>query len=238
MTEFPPLLPHGVLEEIMPDVFYVRGQIQIPANDVVYSSSRNMYVLRSEGLLTLVNSIRLDEAGLKDIESLGTIRHLVKLGAFHGRDDAFYIDQYDLTFWTPPQMTFSRGEETNEFLQPNKIGPCADSSVFLFDTPKHPEAILHLARHDGIILTCDSIQNNIAPDEYFNQAGIDMKRRNGFFKPAGIGPGWLKAAAPSPKDFERLKTLQYQHLLSAHGDPLLGNAKSVVDGTIDAQSID
>ncbi|WP_114287969.1 hypothetical protein [Candidatus Halocynthiibacter alkanivorans] len=86
MPDFPEQLPHGPLEEVFPDVFVVKGQIRIEANQI-HEFSRNMTVIRDGGALTLINTIRLDDAGLDALDALGLVRHIVKLGAYHGRDD-------------------------------------------------------------------------------------------------------------------------------------------------------
>ena len=55
--------------------------------------SRNMIIVREEGKLSLINSVRLTDAGLRRLEKLGQIDKVIRIGAFHGRDDAFYLYQ-------------------------------------------------------------------------------------------------------------------------------------------------
>ena len=112
----------------------------------------------------------------------------------------------------------------DQLLEPGKTGPCADSSVFVFETSSKPEGILHLERHGGVLVSCDSLQNLLGPDDYFNEAGEAMMRAGGFFHPAGIGPGWRKSCNPDASDFARLTELNFQHLFSGHGTPRLGDA--------------
>ncbi|PHS05729.1 MAG: hypothetical protein COA78_15065 [Blastopirellula sp.] len=231
MSDFPPQLPHGEFREIFSDVFFLKGQIRIEA-DPVSEFSRNMVVIRDHRSLTLVNTIRLDEAGLAALDALGTVSNIVKLGAFHGRDDAFYVDRYGADLWAQAGMTYTRGEKTDHELANGLTGPNPDSTAFVFDTPKLPESILHLKRHRGVIITCDSFQNMLGPDEYFNAAAAEAKARLGFFKKAVIGPGWRKFAEPKTEDIEQVLKLEFQHLLSAHGEPLLDNAYAAVSDTI------
>lgn len=231
MSDFPPLLPHGEVQEILPEVFLLKGQIRVEF-DHISEFSRNMIVIRDGDDLTLVNTVRLDEAGLAQLDSLGTVRHLVKLGAFHGRDDAFYLNRYKVPLWAPSGMTYTRGEKTDRTLEPGMPGPSPDSSAFVFDTPKLPEAALLLKRHGGILITCDSLQNMTGPDEYFNDYAAESKERLGFFNKATVGPGWLKFAEPKTSDLARLKELEFSHLLSAHGDPLLDEAHQAVSATM------
>jgi len=39
--------------------------------------------------LTLINPVRRDEEGLRALEALGEIKHVLRLGPLHGMDDAF-----------------------------------------------------------------------------------------------------------------------------------------------------
>ena len=48
-----------------------------------------MAIVRDGGSLTLINTVRLDEAGLEAMDALGAVGDIVMLGASHGRDDAF-----------------------------------------------------------------------------------------------------------------------------------------------------
>lgn len=231
MQDFPPQLPHGEFQEILPGIFFLKGQIRIET-DPVSEFSRNMVVIRDNQSLTLVNTIRLDEPRLAALDRLGTVTNIIKLGAFHGRDDAFYIDRYGADLWAPPGMTYTRGENTDRTLENGQPGPNSDSTAFVFDTPKLPEAILHLNRHGGIAISCDSIQNMLGPDEYFNAAAAESKARLGFFKKAVIAPGWLKFGEPKNQDIERILNLKFRHLISAHGEPLLDEAFAAVSASV------
>jgi hypothetical protein len=231
MVEFPPQLPHGCFKELFPDVFFLTGQIRIES-DPVSEFSRNMVVVREGDGLTLVNSIRLDDAGLAALDALGNVRNIVKLGGFHGRDDAFYLDRYAADLWAPDGMTYSRGEKTDRMLADGQNGPIAASVAFVFDTPKIPEAMLLIELHGGILLTCDSFQNMLGPDKYFNEAATKSKRRLGFFKSAVVGPGWRKFAEPKQSDLKRVLELNFSHLVSAHGEPLLDGAFKAVANSI------
>jgi len=228
MADLPTALPHGPLQVIFPDIYSVTGQINV-GPDGVLAGSRNMTVVRDNGSLTLVNTLRLDDRGLRDLEALGTVRNIVKLGSFHGRDDAFYVRRYpDATMWAPRGMPHDRGVITDRELGPASM-PFANAQPFVFATASNVEAIIWLAREGGILLACDSLQNVEAPDEYYNEkAGVALAA---FFGRARIGLGWLRAAQPEASDFERISTMQFRHLLPAHGTPLLHNAKTALQET-------
>lgn len=72
------------------------------------------------------------------------------------------------------------------------------------------------------------------PDRFFDDKSAQMMGQFGFFKPANIGPGWMRSAKPQRSDFERLMQMSFQHLLSAHGTPLKNDARAQIQATIDA----
>jgi len=49
--------------------------------------------------LTLINTIRLDDKTLAQLSMLGEIKHVVRLGAFHRVDDAFYLQRNPTKCW-------------------------------------------------------------------------------------------------------------------------------------------
>ena len=231
MIEFPPHLPTGDIREVLPSLFVVTGQMTIGEGDAAMHFSRNMTIVHDGDALTLFNSVRLDEGGLAALDALGPVCNVVKLGAHHGRDDAFYLDRYDADFWAVPGMEFSRGEEMTNPLVAGEPGPCTASSVFVFQTTSAPEAILRLERHGGTLITCDSLQNFTGPDAFFNDIATERMEAGGFLVPANIGPGWRNATDPKPGDFARLKQVEFKHVLSGHGEPCLGNAKDQYGAT-------
>jgi hypothetical protein len=99
MDQFPPALLHGQLEQILPDIFFVTGATETVLMNARRQFSRNMTAVRHGNALTLINSIRLDDAGLAQLDALGRVAHVVKIGSLRGRDDAFYEAHYGATFW-------------------------------------------------------------------------------------------------------------------------------------------
>lgn len=233
MSEFPPQLPHGELQEIFPDVFFVTGQSRYAYGERVAKFSRNMIVVRDGRSLTLVNTLRLDDDGIARLETLGKIEHIVKLGAFHGRDDAFYLEQSGATMWSFKDMPHERGVKSDAELVPGQAGPFKGADSFVFETAAVAEGLLLLRSHGGVLMSCDSLQNYAEPDEYWDDSTAALMRPEGFRRGATVGPGFLNKGNPKAIDFARLKKLEFCHLLSAHGPPLLQEARTELTATVE-----
>ncbi len=231
MSEFTPLMPHGDIEEIFSDVFFVTGTTRPNYMGIEWQFSRNMTIVRDGDDLTLINTVRLDDDGLAVLDKLGRVNRVVKLGAFHGIDDPFYIDRYDAEMWALPGMTHEGGLSTAVELEVGGDMPFSDCSLFVFETSKSPEGLLLIARDGGILISCDSLQNWAEPDRFFSEESAKRMAEYGFFQKANVGPGWLRESAPQPDDFERVKALPFRHLLSAHGTPLRDTARDDLAAT-------
>lgn len=233
-TQITPAWPHGDIHEIFPDVFVVTGTNKIQHEGVNIQTSRNMTIIRNGSELTLVNTVRLSEEGLKNLDCLGSVTHIVRIGAFHGRDDAFYRNQYPVAqLWTLKRMTYENGLEPDRDLTPEGVMPFPDCSLFVFETSTLPEGILRIDREGGILISCDSIQNITSIDEFYSPQTAQSFQDQGLVKPANISPIWLGATHTNASDFARLiKTMTFCHLLTAHGEPLLNTAFEQVTATI------
>lgn len=220
----PPALPHGALEEVFPDVFFVTGAMQTVLMGADWHFSRNMTVVRDGDALTLVNTIRLDDADLARLESLGRVANVVRIGSLHGRDDAFYKARYGATLWALPGMEHQHGLVTDKMLEPGGEMPFAGCSVFAFGTTRMPEAILRIDRAGGILVACDALQNWVEPNEFFSGDSRRTMTEMGFFQPANLGPLFLQVNEPKGEDYVRLRALPYRHALCGHGSPLRDTA--------------
>jgi hypothetical protein len=232
MEPLPPALPHGLLREVFPDVFFVTGMMKTVLMDVPWQFSRNMVVVREGDALTLVNSIRLDEAGLSQLEALGRVANVVKIGSMHGRDDSYYRQRYGAKFWAHIDMTHEHGLVADRELRPGGEMPFAGCGVFVFRTTKRPECILSIDRAGGILVSSDSLQNWVEPDEYFSDETRQLMAGMGFFQPANLGPLWLRLNEPQPEEFARLSELPFRHALCGHGAPLCETAKEAYTARI------
>lgn len=233
MFEYTPVWPHGSLQLAFPDLFFVVGTNITHHAGVDYQTSRTMVVVRERGLLTLINTVRLDDHGLRRLDALGEVRHVVRLGAFHGRDDPFYCDRYRALLWALPGQIHADGRPTDRELSPHAF-PLSDGQPFIFTSARCPEAAVLLAREGGILITCDAIQNWTHVDRFFSPACGDMFRAQGLIAPANIPATWRHACQPSPDDFYRLLELPFRHLISAHGEPLRDEAHARVAASVRA----
>jgi hypothetical protein len=78
----------------------------------------------------------------------------------------------------------------------------------------------------GILVTCDAVQSWANVDRFFSPETAAQYLADGRIRPADIPPTWLEACAPDAADFRRLLALDFRHLVSAHGEPLLDDARA------------
>ncbi len=237
---FPKALEHGNLKELFPGIHFVTGTVAMGGR-LPMRFSRNMTVVRQNGSLTLVNTVRLNDEGLAALERLGTVENIVRLAGFHGMDDPFYKDRYGAKVWSvdAPYLTgFGTGPEP--YFTPDVIVgsdsslPIENARLFLFETAQTGEGVLLLEREGGIVVAGDSLQNWATTDRFFNLPAKLMMRLFGFIKPNNVGPGWLRYAKPDRAEVKRLLDLDFRHVLPAHGTPVLGDAKERYAPVIEA----
>lgn len=187
--------------------------------------------------------MRLTDAGLSELEKLGRVATVIRIGGFHGRDDGFYRERYGAKVFALAGQHYSRKINADplaqDYLQPDgwldaaTPLPIEGVSLFLFaGTP--PEAALLVEREGGILVTGDALQNTAAPDEYANLVGRLLMRTVGAYKPYALGPGWLKAAKPTAEEVARILELSFAHVLPGHGEPVLGDAREKYRPAIEA----
>ena len=238
-VEHPEAQPHGALTEVFPGISWVRGALRMkPPVPLPFAIafSRNMVVLAQGGELTLVNSLRLDESGLAALERLGKVQHVIRLAGFHGRDDAFYKDRYGARVWAVKGQSYVRGIgnpnprpdqvyfHPDVYVDEGSALPVAGARLMRIECTVG-EGILLLERDGGIAVSGDALQNWQRADEYFSPASRVLMKWMGFLKPCNVGPGWLKQGKPDPRDLRRILELPFEHVLPAHGNPVLGNAR-------------
>ena len=124
---YPTVCPHDSIEQIADEVFMVRGSVKL---NPILRLARNMAIVRHAGELTLINPLRLVEAELSRLDELGTVKHIVRMGAFHGQDDPFYMDRYKPRFWSQAGGTTYTEPAIDEAIDDRTTLPFPDAKVF------------------------------------------------------------------------------------------------------------
>ncbi len=232
-SAFAPVYPHDSIEEIIPDVFMVRGTIRM---NRLMRITRNMAVIRHDGELTLVNPIRLDEAGEAQLSTLGEITRILRLGPMHGIDDPYYIDRWATELWAQEESRAYPEPKPDRRISAASTLPFPDSLLFCFEGMTQKESALLIDREGGLLLTCDSIQHygDYRHNNWFARTVMPFI---GFPKTTVVGPIWLKIMTPEgaslESEFRRLLELDFRHLLSAHGSLLADSAHASVEAAVD-----
>jgi hypothetical protein len=233
MTTYGSIYPHGNVEEIADDVFMVRGSIKL--NPLV-RISRNMGIVREGNELTLLNPIRLNSEGESQLKALGEVTNIIRLGAMHGVDDPYYIDNFKAQFWCQPGGTTYTESPIDVEIGAGSTLPFFNGEIFEFEATVQPECALLLNRDEGLLFTCDAIQH-YGDYSYNNLVARLLLPRIGFPKTTLLGPFWLKLMTPEggslESEFRRLLELKFASLLSAHGTLLESGAHAAVERAVD-----
>ena len=228
---YAPAYPHDPVEEIASDLFMVRGSIRM---NMMGRITRNMAVVCHEGELTLVNPIRLTPEGESQLKALGEIKRIMRLGPFHGLDDPYYVNEYNTEFWCQPGGEAYPEPPVDKPMSADGALPFPEAELFCFETTTQPECAL-LMKRSGVLLTCDAIQHY---GDYKHNSPLFklMMPLMGFPKRTVVGPFWLKFLTPEggslKAEFERLLTLEFDALLSAHGSFLPSGAHDSLERAV------
>lgn len=224
---YPPAFPHEPITRIFENVYLVHGSIRMGPG---MRMNRNMIIVADGGQLSLINPVRLQEEALQQLEALGTVRHVLRLGDFHGLDDAFYVDRYHADFWCQPGQATYKTPAPDRLIDAATTPPMADAEFFVFETARFPEAALLLKSHK-LLVTTDSLQ--YWPDWSHTSAFTRLVLwLMGFRLTLLIGGPWLKRVTPRGgslrPEFERLLALDFEHVVAAHGRLLRHEAKPLL----------
>lgn len=218
---YPPAYPHDPIKQLYPGVYLLHGSIRMGPG---MRLNRNMLILQQGDELTLINPVRMSEAGLEQLDTLGKVKKIIRLGDFHGLDDRFYLERYSCEFWCQKGQGTYPEPEASVYINGETTGPVADSEFFIFSSATFPEAALLLKRHK-LLITTDAVQHHNGWS-YTSTITKFAFRLLGFKAGVNIGPPWLKRVTPKggsmKGDFERLLVLDFDALIAAHG-VLLGN---------------
>ena len=225
--------PHDPIEEVLPDVFMVRGSVRM---NPLMRITRNMVIIRHEGELTLVDPIRLEAEGERALRALGSVKRILRLGPLHGLDDLYYVNEFQAELWAQgPSTTYPEPELDRRLAAASEL-PFPDAELFCFEGTSQPESALLIRKSGGLLLTCDAIQHYGDYRHNTLLARLAMPFI-GFPKTTLVGPIWLKMMTPAggslESEFRRLLELEFDSLLSAHGSLLRGGAHDAVAKAVD-----
>lgn len=232
-ADIPPAQPHDPPVELVSDAFFVQSSIRIKPGVRV---NRNMVVLRQDGELALLNPVRLTAEGEAQLEALGEVKHLFRLGMWHGIDDVYLKDRYGATFWCQAGSDMYPEPKPDRILEEGIELPFRDMSLFIFQQTQKPECAILWNHGGGLLVTCDSIQHHVSTPR-FSLMGKAGAYAMGLMRPANIGPPWrkfmTKKGGSLRPDFERLLKLDFDILVGAHGTPLKRGAKPALAATVE-----
>jgi hypothetical protein len=214
---YPAALPHEPIEQILPDVFLVHGSARVGP---VMRMNRNMIIVRDGEALTLIGPVRLSKTEEAKLENLGRVKHVIRIGYYHGIDDWYYVRRYGAEFWCQAASDHYSKPTPTKSLDETSTLPIAHAELFLFTQTRFPEAAILIKAHGGLLITCDSLQH-WTDWSYCTLLAKTVVRIFGFSLRTLIGTFWLKSMTPKDgslkRDFERLLKLSFIHLIGAHG---------------------
>jgi len=235
----PPALPHTELTQLFDGVYFVTGTVIFKWRLLAMRVSRNMTILRDGERLTLINSLRLSEAGLTHLEKLGKVENAVRLAAYHGMHDPFYKQRYGAKVWSvdaPYFVGLDPDPKTGTvYFEPDVLLgakgsddlPIRDSHYIEFGSSTPREAVLLIEREGGIVISGDCFQNIRSGDPFTGKLNLLLGRTTRLIRPYNIGPGWYHDSTPDPNEIAGVLDRGFEHLLPVHGQPVIGNASEL-----------
>ena len=264
-----PAARHSKVMHVTGDIYMVRGRMKSTKARSLFERlflhySRTMTVIRRDNGkggydLTLINTIRLNEGGLAQLQKLGRIAHVVRLGSFHGVDDTFYLDRFGAQYWVVADMEHAPGFAGDfQTMSPTHL-PIADAGYFAFESIKFPEAVIILpatADRAAMAITTDSIQNHTGALDIDNSLLVSLAiRKIGLIGEARLGPIWMRdqveytgealtdgaakraqmIACLRPQYEALIADFEFDTLMPGHGWPIYSGARQAIAKSIEDQ---
>lgn len=161
-----PVLPCAGLEPVLPsggNIYTASSHFPMVPVFMTVPVSMTVYLCAASGEVTLFNALRVPEAVEDAILALGPVRHVVKLGQFHGSADAYYVRNPKFgspRYWGATGMTTAEGLDFSDFLAPGSA-PVAGSEVIVVEGMPYPECVI-LAPVPGrarALIVCDALSH-------------------------------------------------------------------------------
>jgi len=216
-SSYPAALAHDPIEQIFPDIFLIHGSARVGPG---MRMNRNMIIARDGETLALISPVRLSKAEEAKLENLGRVKHVIRIGYYHGIDDRYYVERYGAEFWCQSGSDHYAETRPTRLLDEANVLPTAGTELFIFRQTRFPEAAILIKAHGGLLITCDSLQH-WTDWSYCTLPAKLVVQIFGFSLRTLIGTFWLKYMTPKDgslkPDFERLLKLEFKHLVGAHG---------------------
>ena len=86
--------------------------------------------------LASIDPVRLSTEVEAELDGLGTVRHVVRLGYYHGLDDPYYVGRYGAEFWCQDGSSHYAAPAPGRHLGPETPLPIDDAELFVFRETK------------------------------------------------------------------------------------------------------
>lgn len=224
-----PVLPHGSLEEVLPNVFAVTGTMNLFG---LFRYSRVMTILKHNDELSILNPVRVDENLLEKLKELGRIERILKIGQLHNVDLPLYMDQFAPQLWCNKDDPSIGDYSVTGFFDDHQMLPEFNAHVKVIEGSRIKESVLVTPEDGGCLHSCDAFVNmGIDPNHNWLTAKLSKLLPD----PTYIGPNWIKAAKPPERSMrEVLANYEFENFVPAHGRPIIGNAKDKLSCYIDS----
>jgi hypothetical protein len=232
---YPAALAHDPILPIADGVFAVRGGFQMGRGIRI---SRTMTIVATDTGLVLFNAMRLTDSGLRELETLGTVKHLVKLSDSHGVDEPFYVERYRPTVWALEKCAHKPGVSTSCALGPE--GPVGGGEVLSYPgTSGWAECGYWIPHGGGTLIACDALQNH-SDTEHTSFMARWLTPLMGFKGGLIVAPMWRKyqkiQGAQVREAFRPTLERSFQNLIPGHGPAIIGGADDRARVVIEAAS--
>ena len=243
---------NSALHKVNENVYYVTARKTMrlfgPLSSFVGYTGSVMAILKHGDELTLVNTQRIKDSQLEELDELGTVKNIVRLGA-HASGEPFYIERYpDAEYW------LLEGAERHEGLQ-KEVRTLSDEAselpipgmkVFQMAQAKIPEAQIIVPNdHGGVLVACDALQHHescIMPQAsipvslFYYARGISGVARvspvvlDFAFEAHGIDPRQIVT-----EHFDSVLQNEFESFIPGHGKPIFTDAYAIVRESLQRQ---
>ncbi len=216
------LFPHSDLQEVLPNIFVVTGSMKIFG---LFQYSRTMTILRDGEVLALVNPVRVNDRVLNEIQKMGKIKHLLKIGQLHNVDVPFYMDKFSPDLWVNKDDPSIGDYQPKAYFDDYNEIPILNCKVKTIVDSKIKESFLVTPANGGCLHSCDAFVN-MGVDS--NHNWLTAKLSKFLPDPTYIGPNWIKMAKPPEASMKAVLNYDFENFIPAHGQPILGGAKDKI----------